>query len=129
MSRATRPQCTIKIGREKLTRLILERAAQVMPEFGIELVDVQIQRVNYVESVQAKVFERMISERKRIAERYRSEGQGKAPRSAAQKERELKAIESEAYRKAAGDHGQGRRARRPPSTPPRTAATPSSTSS
>ena len=64
-------------GRDKITRLILARASQVMPEYGIELVDVQIQRINYVDSVQTKVFERMISERKRIADRHRSEGQGK----------------------------------------------------
>ena len=70
-----------------------------MPEFGIELVDVQIQRINYVESVQPKVFERMISERKRIADRHRSEGQGKSAEIRGKKERELKRIESEAYRK------------------------------
>jgi membrane protease subunit HflC len=87
-------------GRDRITRLILQRASQVMPEFGIELVDVQIQRVNYVESVQAKVFERMISERKRIADRHRSEGQGKSAEIRGRKERELKRIDSEAYRKS-----------------------------
>jgi membrane protease subunit HflC len=69
-------------------------------EFGIELVDVQIRRVNYVTEVQQKVFDRMISERRRIAERSRSEGQGKAAEIRGQKERELKGIQSEAYRKA-----------------------------
>jgi modulator of FtsH protease HflC len=86
-------------GRDQITRLILKRASQVMPEFGIELVDVQIQRINYVESVQTKVFERMISERKRIADRHRSEGQGRSAEIRGRKERELKRIESEAYRK------------------------------
>jgi modulator of FtsH protease HflC len=86
-------------GRDKITRLILERASKVMPEFGIELVDVQIQRINYVDSVQTKVFERMISERKRIADRHRSEGQGRSAEIRGRKERELKRIESEAYRK------------------------------
>ena len=90
----------VEHGRDKITRLILGRASQVMPEFGIELVDVQIQRVNYVETVQTKVFERMISERKRIADRHRSEGQGKSAEIRGKKERELKRIESEAYRKA-----------------------------
>ncbi|HXU81652.1 MAG TPA: protease modulator HflC, partial [Polyangia bacterium] len=52
-------------GRDKITRLILHQSQEVMPEYGIELVDVQIQRINYVDSVQTKVFERMISERKR----------------------------------------------------------------
>lgn len=89
----------VELGRDKITRLILHRASQVMPEFGIELVDVQIQRVNYVDTVQTKVFERMISERKRIADRHRSEGQGKSAEIRGKKERELKRIESEAYRK------------------------------
>lgn len=86
-------------GRDKITRLILARASQVMPEYGIELVDVQIQRINYVDSVQTKVFERMVSERKRIADRHRSEGQGRSAEIRGRKERELKRIESEAYRK------------------------------
>jgi membrane protease subunit HflC len=90
----------VQLGRDKITRLILERAAQVMPDYGIELVDVQIQRINYVNDVQTKVFDRMISERKRIADRHRSEGQGKSAEIRGKKERELKAIESEAYRKA-----------------------------
>ncbi len=71
-----------------------------MSEFGVELVDVQIKRINYVDEVQVKVFERMISERRRIAERSRSEGQGRAAEIRGQKDRELKAIESEAYRRA-----------------------------
>ena len=68
----------IELGRNKITRLILEHVQHVVPDYGIELVDIQIQRVNYIESVQAKVFDRMISERKRIADRHRSEGQGKS---------------------------------------------------
>ncbi len=91
---------TVQVGRDGLTRRILERAAHVMPDYGIELVDVQIQRINYVNDVQAKVFDRMISERKRIADRHRSEGQGKSAEIRGKKERELKVIESEAYRQA-----------------------------
>jgi membrane protease subunit HflC len=97
----------VELGRHKITRLILERASKVMPDYGIELVDVQIQRVNYIETVQAKVFERMISERKRIADRYRSEGQGKSAEIRGKKERELKVIESEAYRKTQQIMGGG----------------------
>jgi len=89
----------VEQGRDKITRLILERASHVMPDYGIELVDIQLQRINYIESVQAKVFDRMISERKRIADRHRSEGQGKSAEVRGKKERELKVIESEAYRK------------------------------
>lgn len=90
----------VQVGREKLTRIILERASAVVSEFGVELVDVGIKRINYVDEVQVKVFERMISERRRIAERSRSEGQGRAAEIRGQKERELKQIDSEAYRRA-----------------------------
>jgi len=96
-----------EIGRYKITRLILERASKVMPDYGIELVDVQIHRINYIESVQAKVFDRMISERKRIADRHRSEGQGKSAEIRGKKERELKVIESEAYRRTQEIMGRG----------------------
>jgi membrane protease subunit HflC len=91
---------TIAMGRNRITRAILEMSRPIVAEFGIELVDVQIRRVNYVTEVQQKVFDRMISERRRIAERSRSEGQGKAAEIRGQKERELKGIQSEAYRKA-----------------------------
>ena len=97
----------VEFGRDKITRLILERASLVMPDYGIELVDLQVQRVNYVESVQTKVFDRMISERKRIADRHRSEGQGKSAEIRGKKERELKVIESEAYRKTQEIMGRG----------------------
>jgi modulator of FtsH protease HflC len=97
----------VELGRDKITRLILERVSKVVPDYGIELVDVQIKRVNYIESVQAKVFERMISERKRIADRHRSEGQGKSAEIRGKKERELKVIESEAYRKSQEIMGKG----------------------
>jgi membrane protease subunit HflC len=97
----------VELGRDKITRLILERVSKVVPDYGIELVDLQIQRVNYIESVQAKVFERMISERKRIADRHRSEGQGKSAEIRGKKERELKVIESEAYRKSQEIMGKG----------------------
>lgn len=90
----------VEIGRDQLTRLIRDRAAEVVREFGVELVDVQIRRINYVDEVQVKVFERMISERRRIAERSRSEGMGRAAEIRGQRERELKEIRSEAYRKA-----------------------------
>ena len=89
----------IKTGREKIAQLILERASKITPEFGVELKDVRFKRVNYVEEVQKKVFDRMIAERKRIAAKYRSEGDGKSAEIRGQKERELKRILSQAYRK------------------------------
>ena len=90
----------IELGREKVARIILEKADKITPEFGVEIKDVQIKRVNYVDEVQKKVFERMIAERQRIASKYRSEGDGKSAEIRGQKERELKRIQSEAYKKA-----------------------------
>jgi len=91
---------TIETGREQITQIILDKSSEVTPEYGIELKDVKIQRVNYVSEVQRKVFDRMISERQRIAAKYRSEGDGKSAEIRGQKERELKRIQSEAYRTA-----------------------------
>ncbi len=90
----------IETGREKLAAIILQNASKITPQFGVELKDVRIKRVNYVDEVQRKVFDRMIAERKRIASKYRSEGDGKSAEIRGQKERELKRIQSEAYRKA-----------------------------
>jgi len=87
-------------GRDQITKLILQKAAQAMPEFGIELLDVRIKRINYIEEVRQKVYERMISERKRIAEKSRSEGQGRKAEIEGEREKEFQIITSEAYRKA-----------------------------
>ncbi|SMC18798.1 protease FtsH subunit HflC [Desulfacinum hydrothermale DSM 13146] len=90
----------LKKGREKITREMLADAARLVPEFGIELLDIRIKRINYVQSVQRKVFDRMISERKRIAAQYRSEGEGEKAAILGKMDRELARIQSEAYRKA-----------------------------
>ncbi len=90
----------IDIGREKITRGILETAAPRTAELGIELLDLRFKRIKYVEEVQKKIFERMISERQRIAEKFRSEGQGEASKIMGDKERDLKQIQSEAYKTA-----------------------------
>ena len=87
-------------GREKITREMVADASSLLPEFGIELMDIRIKRINYVESVQQKVFDRMISERKRIATQYRSEGEGERAAILGQMEREMAKITSEAYRKS-----------------------------
>jgi membrane protease subunit HflC len=91
---------TIKSGRDKITRSIIESAAPSLLELGIELLDLRFKRINYVEEVQQKIYERMITERKRIADKYRSEGQGEAAKIAGDKERDLKQIRSAAYRTA-----------------------------
>lgn len=92
---------TIRLGRETLTRNILREASKGMPEkYGIELVDVRIKRLNYITSVRRQVFQRMISERQRIAEQFRSQGEGEASRIEGDTSRELAQIRSEARRKA-----------------------------
>ncbi|MFZ5573486.1 MAG: protease modulator HflC [Thermodesulfobacteriota bacterium] len=90
----------VKVGREKITLGIMQQAQPKLAEFGIELVDVKIKRINYVEEVQKSVYGRMIAERKQIAEKFRSEGVGEAQKIMGEKERDLKRITSEAYRTA-----------------------------
>jgi membrane protease subunit HflC len=90
----------VRSGRSAIAKIVLEKAAQITPSFGIEVEDVRFLRINYIDSVQQKVFERMTSERKRIAERSRSEGQGKAAEIRGQKERDTLAASSEGYKKA-----------------------------
>ena len=90
----------IEVGRKQLTRAILEKAKVLAPQYGIEIVDVRIRRINYVEDVRNKVYDRMIAERKRAAEKYRSEGMGKSAEIEGQVAKELKLITSEAYRQA-----------------------------
>ena len=97
---ATEATAKIATGREKIAQRILQRAAKITPEFGIELVDVRFKRINYTESVQQAVFQRMIAERKRIAERSRSEGQGRAAEIRGQKERDVLAASSVGYKSA-----------------------------
>lgn len=86
-------------GREELTRTILDEARKVIPQYGIELVDVRIKRLDYVESVREKVYARMISERKRIAAQFRSEGEGRSAEILGTMEKELRQIRSTAYRR------------------------------
>ncbi len=96
----------IEVGREALAGMILDKAKVLAPQYGIELIDVRIKRINYVEAVRRKVYERMIAERKRAAEQYRSEGQGKKAEIEGQMGKELKQITSEAYRTAQGIRGK-----------------------
>jgi membrane protease subunit HflC len=91
---------TIEKGREEISREILERASSSTADLGIELLDLRIKRINYVEEVQQDVFERMIAERRRIAELFRSEGEGEAARIQGERGRELQRIQSEAFRTA-----------------------------
>jgi modulator of FtsH protease HflC len=90
----------ITVGREKITQGIMEEAQPKLNQFGIELVDVKIKSINYVEEVRKSVYDRMIAERKQIAEKFRSEGRGEAQKVLGQKDRDLQRITSEAYRVA-----------------------------
>lgn len=90
----------VTVGRSKIDGLILEQARNKLNKFGIELVDVKIKRIDYVEEVRKSVYGRMIAERKQIAEKFRSEGQGEAQKILGEKELDLQRITSEAYRKA-----------------------------
>jgi membrane protease subunit HflC len=96
----------IERGRQEITRDILATAAERTSDLGIELLDLRLKRINYVEEVQKDVFARMIAERNRIAERYRSEGQGQAARIRGERERELQRIQSEAYKTAQETRGR-----------------------
>ncbi len=90
----------ITTGRDDIRKEILANAQTRTSDLGIEILDVQFKRINYVEDVSQKVYERMIAERRRIADRFRSEGEGEASRIRGEKERELLRIQSGAYRQA-----------------------------
>ena len=90
----------IERGRQDIVTEILQTAAARTADLGIELLDLRLKRINYVAEVQQDVFARMIAERQRIAEQFRSEGQGESARIGGERERELAQIQSEAYRKA-----------------------------
>lgn len=90
----------ITVGRQKIQELILQSANQRASDLGIVILDFRLKRLNYVDEVREQVYERMKSERFRIAEKFRSEGQGEASRINGQKERDLKLIQSEAFRQA-----------------------------
>ncbi len=91
---------TISTGRKKITEGILKASQPKLAQFGIEIVDVKIKRINYVEQVRNTVYGRMIAERNQIAEKFRSEGMGEALEIRGEKEKELKLITSKAYRTA-----------------------------
>jgi membrane protease subunit HflC len=96
----------IEVGREAIRREILAAAQGRTEDLGIEILDVQFKRINYVEEVQEKVYDRMIAERRRIADRFRSEGEGESARIRGELERDLNQIESEAFKTAEEIKGQ-----------------------
>lgn len=99
-------EATIEFGREELAREVLLTAQTRTEDLGIEILDFQFKRLNYVEEVRLEVYARMISERQRIAEQFRSEGAGESARINGERERELKEVTSEASRQAQEIKGQ-----------------------
>ncbi len=91
---------TVEYGRAVLEQEVFDTASARTADLGIEILDFRFKRINYVEEVRREVYARMISERQRIAEQYRSEGAGEAARINGDKDRELKSITSEAYRQS-----------------------------
>ena len=89
-----------KVGRDRISHMVLEAASKITPQYGIELMDVMFKRVNYIESVRLKVYDRMISERKRIAAEKRSTGEGLKAEILGRVDRELAEITSKAKREA-----------------------------
>ncbi|MBN1466197.1 protease modulator HflC [candidate division KSB1 bacterium] len=90
----------IRLGRLAITDAILAEVQKIVPQYGIEMMDIRIKQVNYNHDVREKVFDRMISERQRIAQLYRSEGMGRKAQIEGKMQKELNQIESEAYRAA-----------------------------
>ncbi|RLB88008.1 MAG: protease modulator HflC [Deltaproteobacteria bacterium] len=93
-----RIQYKIDLGRDEIIKRILKQASEKLVQFGIELVDVKIKRINYIENVREAVYNRMIAERNQIAEKYRAEGMGEASNIRGEKEKELQVIKSQAYK-------------------------------
>jgi len=100
------PLPPIKIGRAVLERDVVNEASPKLEPFGIELLDIRLMRINYNQRVTTKIYERMISERQKIASRFRSEGEGAAAKILGNKEQELRRIESEAYREVQKIRGE-----------------------
>ncbi|MCG2589211.1 protease modulator HflC [Rhodohalobacter sulfatireducens] len=98
---------TIEVGRNAIQDIVLELANERTSDLGIAVLDFRFKRINYVEDVQRTVYDRMISERNKIADLFRSEGQGEASRIEGEKERELLEIQSVAFRQAREIRGRG----------------------
>ena len=90
----------LRYGRDVISTMIHEAASKITPKYGIELVDVMFKRVNYIESVRLKVYDRMISERKRIAAEKRSLGEGQKAEIMGKVKREFQVVMSSANREA-----------------------------
>ncbi|MCF8059124.1 MAG: protease modulator HflC [Bacteriovoracaceae bacterium] len=97
----------IEVGRENLSEMIVKSAEKELQAFGIELIDLQLRRISYEKSVESKVYERMTSERQRVAQKIRSIGQGEKAKIEGRLERDLTEIKSQAYKEAQIIRGRG----------------------
>jgi len=100
------PLPAIRFGRTAIEREVVKEAAPKLAQFGVELLDIRFMRINYNQRVTLKIYERMISERQKIASRFRSEGEGEAAKILGNKERDLRKIESEAYKEVQKIRGE-----------------------
>jgi membrane protease subunit HflC len=96
----------IHVGRVSIEKDVFDAAAPKLAEFGIELLDVRFKRINYNQQVLERIYQRMISERLQIAQRFRSEGEGEAARINGNKDRDINQIESAAYKQVQEIHGE-----------------------
>jgi membrane protease subunit HflC len=96
----------IQFGRKEIEKGIFEAAAPKLAEFGIELLDIRLKRINYNPEVLERIYQRMISERQQIAQRFRSEGEGEAARISGQKDRDINEIRSTAYKRVQEIRGE-----------------------
>ena len=97
---------SIRVGRAAIEKNVFDAAAPKLAEFGIELLDVRFKRINYNQEVLERIYQRMISERLQIAQRFRSEGEGEAARINGNRERDINQIESTAYKQVQGIQGE-----------------------
>lgn len=96
----------IRVGRASIEKIVFDAAAPKLAEFGIELLDVRFKRINYNQQVLERIYQRMISERLQIAQRFRSEGEGEAARINGNKERDINEISSTAYKRVQEIQGE-----------------------
>lgn len=90
----------INVGKAAIENAVLEKANERTADLGVRILDFRFTRMNYVDEVRDRVYDRMVSERNRIADQFRSEGQGEARVIEGSKERDLAKIQSEAFQEA-----------------------------
>ena len=98
---------SIDTGRDKIVgKILAETSKETKALYGFEVEGLGIKRMNYVRAVIPKIYERMRSERIRIANRYESEGREQEGQILGQMTKDLEAIESEGYAESARIRGQ-----------------------